>query len=92
MGCRLGQKGWKHKVVSPPPNADLWQTLWALSKEHTIEWHWVRGHSSDPQSERVDRLAQRARLERITPAGAESARPKSPRILLAFVGQEIPVR
>ncbi len=73
------EKGWKHKGGQPVPNADLWQTLWALSKEHTIEWHWVRGHSGDPQNERVDRLARQARLE-ITPGAEISA--ESPRIYL----------
>ena len=28
------------KGGKPIPNADLWQTLWPLTKEHEIEWHW----------------------------------------------------
>jgi ribonuclease HI len=48
------------------PNADLWQELWALVKQHEIEWHWVKGHSGDPLNERVDELARQARLK-ITP-------------------------
>jgi ribonuclease HI len=49
------------------PNADLWQELWALVKQHEIEWHWVKGHSGDPLNERVDELARQARLK-ITPS------------------------
>ena len=47
-------------------NADLWQQLWPLVKQHEIEWHWVKGHSGDPLNERVDELARQARLK-ITP-------------------------
>lgn len=47
-------------------NADLWQQLWPLVKQHQIEWHWVKGHSGDPLNERVDELARQARLK-ITP-------------------------
>ncbi|MDX1616887.1 MAG: ribonuclease HI, partial [Candidatus Promineifilaceae bacterium] len=47
-------------------NADLWQELLGLTKQHEIEWHWVRGHSGNRLNERVDRLAREARLE-ITP-------------------------
>ena len=47
-------------------NADLWQQLWPLVKQHEIEWHWVKGHSGHPLNERVDQLARDARL-RITP-------------------------
>jgi ribonuclease HI len=42
------------------------KTLWALVKQHEIEWHWVKGHSGDPLNERVDELARQARLK-ITP-------------------------
>ena len=60
------------KGGKPIPNADLWQTLWPLTKEHEIEWHWVRGHAGNPLNERVDQLARQARLE-ITPEEELSA-------------------
>lgn len=60
-------RGWKTKSGKPVSNADLWQRLWPLVKEHTIEWNWVKGHSGDPMNERVDVLARQARME-ITPA------------------------
>lgn len=58
--------GWKTKSGRPIPNADLWQELRDLAGRHTINWHWVQGHSGDPANERVDQLARQARLQ-ITP-------------------------
>lgn len=57
--------GWQRRGKAIQ-NKDLWQTLWTLSQNHAIEWHWVRGHSGDPLNERVDSLAREARL-RVTP-------------------------
>ncbi len=58
---------WTHKKGKRPvSNADLWQALWPLVKQHDIEWHWVKGHAGNPMNERVDALARQARLE-ITP-------------------------
>lgn len=59
-------QGWVRKGDQPIPNADLWQTLWPLVKQHQIEWHWVKGHAGHPLNERVDVLAREARLA-ITP-------------------------
>lgn len=41
-------------------NVDLWQALDAALKPHTVSWHWVRGHTGDPNNERVDALAYAA--------------------------------
>lgn len=57
---------WKRRG-KPVANAELWQELWALAKQHDIDWRWVKGHAGDPLNERVDALARRARLE-ITPS------------------------
>lgn len=53
-------RGWLKSDKRPVLNVDLWQRLHALTLRHDIEWHWVRGHSGDPQNERVDRLAHQA--------------------------------
>ncbi len=58
--------GWKTKNGRQVPNADLWQELQELVRQHEINWHWVQGHSGDPFNERVDKLAREARLQ-ITP-------------------------
>ncbi len=53
------QRGWKRKE-GKLANIDLWQALEAELKEHTISWHWVRGHATDRLNQRVDRLARKA--------------------------------
>lgn len=58
---------WQLKRDRPVLNADLWQILWPLVKQHDINWHWVKGHAGDAGNERVDQLARQARLA-ITPA------------------------
>lgn len=49
-------KGWQKKG-QPIPNADLWERLDAIDRQHNVRWHWVRGHSGHPDNERVDQLA-----------------------------------
>lgn len=73
------KKGWRTAGGKAVSNADLWQKLDPLTKEHEIKWHWVRGHSGHPLNERVDDLARQARLE-ITPDLTVS--PDAPRIYL----------
>jgi ribonuclease HI len=60
-------QGWVRQGGKPIPNADLWQILWPLVKQHDIKWHWVKGHAGEPLNERVDALARQARQE-ITPS------------------------
>ncbi len=52
-------KGFKMKGGKMRPNADLWQELDALTGEHEVQWHWVRGHDGHPENERADELARR---------------------------------
>ena len=53
------KRGWKTADNKPVKNADLWQELDALAKNHKISWHWVKGHAGDPGNERADELANR---------------------------------
>ena len=53
------RRGWKRKGGALA-NVDLWQALEAALSQHTVTWHWVRGHAGDPYNERVDRLANAA--------------------------------
>ena len=55
-------RGWRTADNKPVKNEDLWRRLDALTVGHTLEWHWVRGHSGHTDNERVDALA-RAGLE-----------------------------
>jgi ribonuclease HI len=60
-------KGWRTADKKPVKNVDLWQRLDELAAQHTVTFHWVRGHDDHPENERCDQLAVAAR-ERI--AGA----------------------
>ncbi len=58
------RRGWRTADKKPVKNVDLWQQLDALSKEHDIDWHWVRGHTGHDGNERADALANRGIDER----------------------------
>jgi ribonuclease HI len=51
------RNGWKTAQKKPVKNDDLWKELDELSKQHEIEWHWVKGHAGHPENERADELA-----------------------------------
>ena len=55
------RRGWKTADKKPVKNAELWRQLDALSQEHEVRVHWVRGHAGHPENERADQLAVRAR-------------------------------
>jgi len=52
-------RGWTTAARQPVKNVDLWQRLDALSRQHRVDWRWVRGHAGDPGNERADQLANR---------------------------------
>ncbi len=54
------QKNWRTAGRKAVKNRDLWEELDRLLGRHTIDWHWVRGHSGDAGNERADQLATRA--------------------------------
>ena len=54
------RRNWKTAGGAPVKNRDLWERLHAATQRHTIEWRWVKGHSGDPDNERVDVLAREA--------------------------------
>ena len=53
------QNGWRTAAKKPVKNQDLWQALDAQVARHSIDWHWVKGHSGHPENERADALANR---------------------------------
>lgn len=53
------RRGWRTADKKPVKNEDLWRELDALSRQHAIEWHWVRGHAGHADNERADALANR---------------------------------
>jgi len=57
------QNGWRTAAKKPVKNQDLWQALDAQVARHSIDWHWVKGHSGHPENERADALANRGIAE-----------------------------
>ncbi len=65
------KRGWKTADRKPVKNADLWQTLDAVTAKHQVSWHWVRGHTGHPENELADRLANRGIDELLAAAAGE---------------------
>ena len=54
------RRGWRTMAGKPVKNIELWQQLDAEVSKHTVRWFWVKGHSGDPNNDRVDELARLA--------------------------------
>jgi ribonuclease HI len=54
------RRNWKTSGGDPVKNRDLWERLHAAAARNRVAWHWVKGHSGDPDNERVDALARAA--------------------------------
>ena len=52
------RKGWRNSKKEPVVNKDLWELLLALTKSHSVQWKWVRGHDGHVENERCDQLAR----------------------------------
>ncbi len=57
---RWKKRNWRTADNKPVKNVDLWQRLEQALAGHSVEWHWVRGHSGHVENERVDLLARNA--------------------------------
>lgn len=53
------KNGWRTANKQPVKNQDLWQQLDDQVARHSVEWHWVKGHSGHVDNERADELANR---------------------------------
>lgn len=53
-------RGWKNANKQPVKNIDLWQRLLRAGQDHSISWHWVKGHAGNELNERADQLATAA--------------------------------
>ncbi len=54
------RRNWKTAGGDPVKNRDLWERLHAANQRHKVDWRWVKGHSGNPDNERVDVLARDA--------------------------------
>ncbi len=51
------KSGWKKSDHKPVLNADLWQELYRLTKEHEVTFHKVPGHADNELNNHCDKLA-----------------------------------
>lgn len=65
------RRNWKTSGGDPVKNRDLWERLHAANQRHKVDWRWVKGHSGNPDNERVDVLArdEAIRHRDLAPAG-----------------------
>jgi ribonuclease HI len=61
--------GWKRKT-GPIENLGLWKDALREASQHTVAWHWVRGHNGHPQNEYANHLATRAAADQSSSGGA----------------------
>ena len=52
------KKGWRNSKKEPVLNKDLWEQLLELTKSHSVQWKWVKGHAGHAENERCDQLAR----------------------------------
>jgi ribonuclease HI len=64
-------KGWLNSAKKPVKNRDLWQPLIDAYRAdpQRIRFRWVKGHSTDPMNDLVDRLAVQAAATQTGRAG-----------------------
>ena len=54
------KRNWLTSQKKPVLNKNLWKEILRLSKQHKIEWKWIKGHNGHPYNERCDQLARDA--------------------------------
>ena len=62
-------------------NDDLWLRLLELTRDHDINWHWVKGHAGNKYNERADQLASDA-----IPRTVKREDPNKRRVYLRIAG------
>lgn len=62
------RNGCKTSAKKPVKNEDLWRELDNEVARHKVNWHWVKGHSGNPDNELADELANRG-VEELANAG-----------------------
>lgn len=53
------KKSWKNSAGKPVKNQDLWKALDVATQRHSVQWHWVKGHSGHPLNDLADELANK---------------------------------
>ena len=52
------RNGWKTADRKDVKNVELWQRLDTATRQHMVDWRWVKGHAGHPENERADELAR----------------------------------
>ncbi len=60
--------GWMRNKKDRAVNPDLWERLLDLTKQHDVEFRWVRGHAGNKENECCDKLAVAAAKGKDLPA------------------------
>ncbi len=70
------KQNWKNSQKKEVLNRDLWERLLKASRQHEIDWVWVRGHNGHMENERCDELARLA-LEKCRSPKVSPDKPRS---------------
>jgi ribonuclease HI len=54
---RWRSEGWKRNKKDRALNPDLWEKLLDLCEQYEVDFKWVKGHNSNPENERCDKLS-----------------------------------
>lgn len=52
------KNNWRTAGRTAVKNKELWQELLAETKNHDVQWEWVKAHNNHPKNERADQLAK----------------------------------
>jgi len=63
-------QNWLTKGFAGKKNKDLWLRYLDISRQHQVNFVWVRGHNGHPENERCDELAVAAAKQKDLPADA----------------------
>lgn len=58
------KNNWRTAAKTEVKNSDLWQELLVQIERHYVDWHWVKGHGTNPWNIRADELAVAARKQK----------------------------
>ncbi|PAF47511.1 ribonuclease HI [Helicobacter sp. 12S02634-8] len=62
-GIALWLEGWVKKDFLRVKNPDLWREFLSLSASHSVQTHWIKGHSGHHENERCDQIAKAEALK-----------------------------
>lgn len=64
---RWKANNWKRNKKEKAQNIDLWKQFLPLLDKHDVTLNWVKGHSTDKENNRADRLAVEASRQTLLP-------------------------